>query len=386
MGHSMKVALYGGFGEKGRTCLGIETGGVRLLLDAGVKTSARGRADYYPAIPAEHLRDAAAIVVTHAHEDHAAAIGRFIAQGFRGRIFMTAETEADCAALLDAYADGGDAVLLRDARIERLRVGADALSLAGLTVHTGRSGHIAGGVWCVLDDGAARFGYCGDVACESPVFAMDPLPAVDAIAVDASYGDDDTRFAQRAASIASWVDAHPRGSVLPTPQYGRSLELFAVLRGGVVLAPGMRESLTMQLRAASWLQPGTQALQHDVDAARDWRPGDPLPAAAVLCHDGMGMHGPSRELLALAERDGRGVLLTGHVPDGSPGDRLRKLGLADWLRLPTHPTLHENQAIVRDTAARLVLGHSCEPDVLDALAGHMPQLRRVATGDVVEIG
>ena len=36
----MRLDLYGGFGEKGRTCLGVESGGYRLLLDAGVKISA----------------------------------------------------------------------------------------------------------------------------------------------------------------------------------------------------------------------------------------------------------------------------------------------------------------------------------------------------------
>ena len=46
----MRLVLHGGFGEKGRTCLGVESAGYRLLLDAGVKTSARGSADYYPAI------------------------------------------------------------------------------------------------------------------------------------------------------------------------------------------------------------------------------------------------------------------------------------------------------------------------------------------------
>ena len=38
----MRLDLYGGFGEKGRTCLGVESAGFRLLLDAGVKTSAHG--------------------------------------------------------------------------------------------------------------------------------------------------------------------------------------------------------------------------------------------------------------------------------------------------------------------------------------------------------
>ena len=58
----MRLILYGGFGEKGRTCVGVESGGYRLLLDAGVKTSARGRADYYPAIAPDALRAIDAIV------------------------------------------------------------------------------------------------------------------------------------------------------------------------------------------------------------------------------------------------------------------------------------------------------------------------------------
>jgi predicted metal-dependent RNase len=80
----MRLDLYGGFGEKGRTCVGVESGGVRVLLDAGVKTSARGTADYYPAIAPGELRDIDAIVLTHAHEDHIGALGWCLAHGFRG--------------------------------------------------------------------------------------------------------------------------------------------------------------------------------------------------------------------------------------------------------------------------------------------------------------
>jgi len=46
----MRLVLHGGFGEKGRTAVAVECDGYRLLLDARVKTSARGHDDYYPAI------------------------------------------------------------------------------------------------------------------------------------------------------------------------------------------------------------------------------------------------------------------------------------------------------------------------------------------------
>jgi len=383
----MRVTLHGGFGEKGRTCLRVAADGYEVLLDAGVKTSARGHADYYPAISDAELRAAAAIVVTHAHEDHVAALGKFLARGFAGRICMTGETREECASLLEGYGDPDDAAQLLQAKLESLPLGAGAAALGPFTVQTGRSGHIAGGVWCMLDDGRTRFGYCGDVAPASPVFAMDPMPACDALAIDASYGDDDVAYAARAAQVVAWVDAHPRGAVLPTPQYGRSLELFALLEGRAVLAPGMLDALAEQLHDGAWLRESPGRIFRWLHDARAWEIGDPLPAAPILCHDGMGMHGPSRELLHAAERVGHPVLLTGHVPEGSPGERLRNAGLADWIRLPTHPTLHENVAIARATRARLVLGHSCDHAMLTRLAAHMPQLRvDAATGDSLEIG
>src|SRR5689334_12216783 len=154
----MRLHLYGGFGEKGRTCLGVEVDGYRLLLDAGVKTSARG-ADYYPAISADELAATDAMVVTHGHEDHVAALGWCIANGFRGRIFMTAETRRDAEVALADYASPDEAQRARAAAIEALPVGPAALNIGPLTVSTGRSGHVAGGVWCALDDGRTRFLY-----------------------------------------------------------------------------------------------------------------------------------------------------------------------------------------------------------------------------------
>jgi hypothetical protein len=61
-------------------------------------------------------------------------------------------------------------------------------------------------------------------------------------------------------------------------------------------------------------------------------------------------------------------------------------GQATWLRLPTHPTLSENTAIVADSAAKTILGHSCESAALDRLKRHIPRLRAdLATGDRLEL-
>jgi glyoxylase-like metal-dependent hydrolase (beta-lactamase superfamily II) len=382
----MRLTLHGGFGEKGRTCLGVESGGCRLLLDAGVKTSARGSDDYYPAITPAELGALDAIVVTHAHEDHVAALGWCLARGFCGRIWMTPQTQREMPTSVADYAESAHAALVRAAPIEALAVGSDALHVGPLRIATGRSGHVAGGVWCRIGDGRTSMLYCSDVAPGSPVFAMDPLPACNALVIDASYGDDGTDFARRATQVAAWIAAQPQGCVLPTPLYGRSLELLAVVPGPIALAPGVGEALRAQIESPRWLVDETvPALRDRLAAAMQWCTDDPLPRAALLCHDGMGIGGTSPAILAQARAQRHPTLFTGHVPAGSPGERLLADGLADWIRLPTHPTLPENVALAAGSAAATVLGHSCDGAALARLARHIPNLRaEAATGDRID--
>src|SRR4029079_19351360 len=101
------------------------------------------------------------------------------------------------------------------------------------------------------------------------------------------------------------------------------------------------------------------------------RRGSPLPLAALICHDGMGIAGPSREVLRLAAADAHPVLFTGHLPADSPGERMLAAVQRRWLRLPTHPTMSENTAIVAGSASKIVLGHPCEREALEQLKRHI---------------
>jgi uncharacterized protein len=381
----MRLHLHGGFAEKGRTCLGVEVDDYRLLLDAGVKTSARG-AEYYPAISADELRATDAMVITHAHEDHVAALGWCIAGGFRGRLLMTAETGREVDSFLEAYADASHRRAAHDFAREDLEVGAQ-VALGPLQLSAGRSGHVSGGVWCVVADGRHTLGYCGDVVPASEVFAMDPMPRCDTVVLDASYGDDDVTARERAQAVRDWVLSHPEGCVLPTPLSGRSAELLAIVPGAVALSDGMREALLLQIADPAWLVRAAAArLSQRLALATDWRPGSRLPRAALICHDGMGIAGPSRDILRSAAADAHPVLFTGHLPADSPGERMLTAGQATWLRLPTHPTLSENIAIATGSAAETVIGHSCDRAALDRLRRHIPRLRTdLATGDRLEL-
>lgn len=371
----MEIGLFGGFGEKGRTSIAARSGATCLLMDAGIKVGA-GDADYHPSLvwPAS---DIDALLITHAHEDHVGALAWLQGQGFRGRIFMTAETIQEAPATLTAYARPADlkANPFPRGQIEIFEPG-ETLSIGGFKVGTGRSGHVVGGIWFAVDDGSRRLVHCGDVVPDSDVFLMDPIPQCDLVALDASYGDDPVPGAERAGAIAQWIEAHPHGCLLPTPLSGRSLELMAAFPAVFAIHASMRDALRAQIAADAALRPGVaQRLQDRLDAALDWRDDDALPAMPLLADDGMGKAGPSARLLPRAEESGYPVLLTGHLPEGSPGHVLHAAGKADWIRMPTHPTRPGNVAIWQGAGRPAAIGHSCPLDGIEALGRHIPGLR-----------
>ncbi len=381
----MRLRIHGGVGEKGRTCIGIEHGGTRLLLDVGVDTSARGTA-YHPAITRAELERTDAIIVTHAHEDHVAALGWCLANGFASRILMSAESASETDATLAAYATPEERKLARQAPVEIITHGSD-FAIGPIAIRTGRSGHVVGGIWCHLSAGGRSLGYCGDVVPDSSVFAMDALPPCDLLLVDASYGPDRIPAVERGAAIKRWLAVHPQGAVLPTPLSGRSVELIGLIDTPIAIHPSMRAALAQQIAASTWLKPGAaDTLSARFAEALLWEEGQPLPAAALLVDDGMGLAGPSKAALAQARRERHPVLLTGGIPQGSPADHMLAAGEAEWLRFPTHPTLPENIAIAAASGAGRILAHSCDAATAALLAKEIPGLvTGLKPSDVIEI-
>lgn len=382
----MRVDLLGGFGEKGRTSVAVSHGGRRIMLDAGIKVGATG-AEYYPALDGS-LDDIEALLISHAHEDHVGALSWLLAKGYRGRILMSAETREEAPATLAGYADPDQ--LRRfpfpSERIELFEPG-QSLMFGDISVTTGRSGHVVGGVWFAVEGGSRRVVYSADVVPDSNVFVMDPIPVCDLLLLDASYGADPVRGAVRAREITGWIAAHGSGCLLPTPLSGRSLELMAAMPGRFAIHASMRSSLETQIDAGAALLPGIATVLHQrLGEAMDWHDNDGLPACPLLADDGMGKAGPSARLLPLAHEAGYPVLLTGHLPAGTVGAILHEKGLADWIRMPTHPTLPGNVAIWERAGRPMVLGHSCGPADLAELGKHIPVLRAdFRTGDSVAV-
>ncbi len=88
-----KLTVLGSGREVGRSCLQLDIEGKRLLLDCGIQAGQFGRSSL-PLIHEELASSIDAVLVTHAHLDHSAALPRLLKMGFKGRIFMTLPTLA----------------------------------------------------------------------------------------------------------------------------------------------------------------------------------------------------------------------------------------------------------------------------------------------------
>jgi hypothetical protein len=84
----------------------------------------------------------------------------------------------------------------------------------------------------------------------------------------------------------------------------------------------------------------------------------------------MVISGSSRAILAEAARLSHPTLFTGHLPAKSPGEQMVAQRQAAWIRLPTHPTVAENLALLASCGATTVIGHSCDRSGLEALQSH----------------
>lgn len=238
----MQILSYGA----ARTVTGsnhlVDTGSSRLLLDCGLFQGA----DEFDALnlapfvyPLESID---ALVLSHAHLDHAGRLPLLARRGFDRPIHALPATRAlveylllDSAKLMHEDAErarrrGRSQEPLYDAGdVEHvLRLFAPlaygtTTQIAGVDVTPRPAGHIPGSAILVLDHGGRRAVFSGDIGNAGKVVLPDPTPCpeADIVLMESTYGDRDHRpFAESVHEFASVLrDAAERDGKVLIPSF-----------------------------------------------------------------------------------------------------------------------------------------------------------------------
>ncbi|MFF2912395.1 MBL fold metallo-hydrolase [Paenibacillus sp. NPDC057934] len=177
------LTIWGGAGEHGRSSYLIRNDQAGILLDCGVKKEAGSE---YPLLEAERIPELIAVFLSHAHEDHSAALPLLYKYGYKGKVWTTRETALQ---LPDYFTAWRNYVTAGPTPLPFEQADCEAIEFAYLEEHTdpltwhclapsvrvmwGRSGHMIGSIWVALEWDDKTIFFSGDYTGESQLLAVD---------------------------------------------------------------------------------------------------------------------------------------------------------------------------------------------------------------------
>jgi len=246
-GELLEIVPLGAGSEVGRSCVIAKFKGKTLMFDCGIHPGYAGIASL-PYFDEIDLSEVDALLVTHFHLDHCAAVPFLVGRtDFNGRIFMTHPTKAIYNMLMQDFvrllksADGNDQLFTEkdlEASMKKIEVidFHQELDIDGVKVTPYRAGHVLGACMFNVDIGGLRVLYTGDYS----RIADRHLPAADVpaipphvVIVESTYGvsphspreEREIRFTEKVQTILR------RGGrvLLPVVALGRAQELLLIL-------------------------------------------------------------------------------------------------------------------------------------------------------------
>ncbi|MDS0277339.1 beta-CASP ribonuclease aCPSF1 [Halomicroarcula sp. S1AR25-4] len=249
----VRVTTLGGCREVGRAAYIISTADTRILVDCGDKPGERTEQPYLdvPEAIGSGASSLDAVVLTHAHLDHAALVPLLFEHGYDGPIYCTEPTRDLLGLMTLDYIGRADAAgrkrpyeteMVREAvkHCIPLEYG-DVTDIAPdvkLTLHN--AGHVLGSsvVHFHIGDGLYNVAFSGDIHYDNTRLfdgAVNEFPRVETLVLESTYGgrndyqtdqDDSERKLKRLVSEA----ADREGTVfVPVHAVGRAQELMVVL-------------------------------------------------------------------------------------------------------------------------------------------------------------
>jgi metallo-beta-lactamase family protein len=235
----------------------LSTGRAQVLVDCGLYQGYKQlRLRNWGTLPVHDHPDA--IVLTHAHLDHSGYLPRMVRNGYRGPVYCTPATAALCGLLLpdSAYLQELDAGFANKKGFSKhqpaeplytVEDAQTALGLlrtvefearfdlpGGLTGSLTRSGHILGAGSLLVDDGARKVLFSGDLGREQDLMMEPPHPRphADVVVMESTYGGrqhDGDDPAEALIDVIKRVVARGGTIVIPAFAVGRTQALLLLL-------------------------------------------------------------------------------------------------------------------------------------------------------------
>lgn len=373
----VRISTLGGCREVGRSCMLLSTPESRIIVDCGINVGSDDSATPYLYVPEAYpLNQIDAVVLTHAHLDHAGLVPMLYKYGYDGPIYCTPPTR-DLFVLLQldyievAGREGKrlpyDSSMIREALKHTITLNyGDVTDIAPdtkLTMHN--AGHILGSsiAHFHVGDGLYNVAFTGDFKYErTRLFdpAVNTFPRLETLVIEATYGGANSIQPSRKEAELHLLkvvrDTIKRGGkvVIPAFAVGRSQEVMVVLeeairKGSVeefrVCLDGMiyeataihttyPEYLNNELREMIFhrgVNPFLSDCFVQVESSSQRAEIIDGPPCVILATSGMLNGGPILEYLKGLGPDERNTLvIVGYQAEGTLGRRIQK----GWKEIP----------------------------------------------------
>lgn len=330
----IKITSLGGSGEDSRNCFYVQGENVSFLLDCGVRREIAEVSVVYPPLTKEIAESLDAVILSHAHEDHTAALPYLYELGYRGPVYASAETIRMTPPFLRKWADyvkeNGGKLPFDEENIQKICF--EDIEQCPLDLTCGRDGHIIGGLWYRFELDGGSLLYTGDLTYDGLLLEADPLPEADALIIDSAYADrhlDQQVQYEKLAETAREVVSAGGKLLLPVPANGRGIDMFVylsrhelplfaesnIVRNTAELAGNSRWVRDFSIPPADRYTVVSDAVRSEILSGD--RPG------VFLFGDGM-MTGtvPAAYFAAVREDSRSRVIISGHSAKGTLANRL----------------------------------------------------------------
>ncbi|MEU8802271.1 MBL fold metallo-hydrolase [Spirillospora sp. NPDC048819] len=349
----LRAVPLGGDTHIGGSCLLVEAGGTRILVDAGLRPG--DRAEPPRAIDRALDGPIDAVIVTHAHNDHCGYVPGLVARRPDLRVLATPETVALMPVM---WADTAKVMAARERR--RARWGADAAVLYGrrdvevaagrceelafgvprrigaLTVELFPAGHILGAAGAVVRAGDRRVVVTGDISgfrqeTVGGYRVPESARAADLLVMESTCctNDHDGRDAGAAGLVRAVAEIHQGGGrvLIPAFALGRAQEIALILRRQLPEVPVRVDGMAADLATVfETLDPRLRVFGGAVAVADRPAELDTFRTGVVVSTSGMLNGGPAVQWARrILPEPGSALFISGYQDEESPGRAL--LGL-----------------------------------------------------------